>query len=309
MKLRIFFCTILFLLTSLSLGNCRYPIAKQDVIESDTLFLETENPNAKPCNEEGIRFTKAVQLDSASATWESCILANPNEVVVHLNRLRFYYLLDEYETLKQKVTKESPSRSSVTYQSILKELDQRLRYEEKVILLDALSRVKGWELYAYEELAYYYLQVGNFPYAEGFFNQILEAVPFHENALYGMADIQVHKGNWHSLLDYAKSLEISAKKNKEFHFYFLKGNYELGRYELALKWAESASANEKTEVHFLELWRDTLLVLKDYPKWDPLLPYYRKAKEKGYSVPESVFFPTLSKEGKDVRKAVRSGRS
>ncbi|WP_051125288.1 tetratricopeptide repeat protein [Leptospira yanagawae] len=301
------YCSFLVLL--FFLGTCRYPIAKQDSIESDTLFLETSNPTAKQCNEEAIRLTKSIQLDVASATWETCILSNPNEVAVHLNRIRFYYLLEEYETFKQKVAKESPSRSSVTYQSILKELDQRLRYEEKVILLDALSRVKGWELYAYEELAYYYLQTGNFVYAEGYFNQILEAVPFHENALYGMSDIQVHKGNWYSLLDYAKSLEISAKKNKEYHYYFLKGNYELGRYEVALKWAESASANEKTEIHFLELWRDTLLVLKDHPKWETLLPYYRKAKEKGYSVPESVFFPTLSKEGKDVRKAVRSGRS
>lgn len=288
---------------------CRYPIAKQDILESDTLFLDVTNPNAKECNEEGIRLSKSIQLDAAAATWDNCILANPNEVSVHLNRLRFYYLLDEYELLKTRVAKESPSRSSVTYQTILKELDQRLRHEEKVILLDALSRVKGWELFSYEELANYYLQAGNFPFAEGYFNQILEVVPFHENALYGMADIQVHKGNWHSLLDYAKSLEVSAKKNKDFHFYFLKGNYELGRYDVALKWAESASANEKAEIHFLELWRDTLLVLKDNPKWDALLPHYRKAKEKGYSVPESVFFPTLSKEGKDLRKAVRSGRS
>ncbi|TGK53124.1 tetratricopeptide repeat protein [Leptospira bouyouniensis] len=298
-----------FLLSLFGLEFCRYPIAKQDILESDTLFLESTNPKTKECNEEGIRFTKTIQLDSAAATWDNCILSNPNEVAVHLNRLRFYYLLDEYEILKQKVTRESPSRSSVTYQTILKELDLRLRIEEKVILLDALSRVKGWELYAYEELANYYLQVGNFPFAEGYFNQILEVVPFHENALYGMADIQVHKGNWYSLLNYAKSLEVSAKKNKDYHFYFLKGNYELGRYELALKWAESASPNEKSEIHFLELWRDTLLVLKDNPKWDSLLPYYRKAKEKGYSVPESVFFPTLSKEGKDVRKAVRTGRS
>lgn len=289
--------------------NCRYPIAKQDVIESDTLFLESTLPKTKECNEEGIRFTKSIQLDQAAATWDNCILSNPNDVVLHLNRLRFYYLLDEYEVIKQKIAKESPSRTSVTYQSILKELEQRLRLEERVILLDALSRVKGWELFSYEELANYYLQVGNFAFAEGYLNQILEVVPFHENALYGMADIQVNKGNWYSLLDYAKSLEVSAKKNKDFHFYFLKGNYELGRYEIALKWAESASESEKTDIHFLELWRDTLLVLKDNPKWDSLLPYYKKAKEKGYSVPESVFFPTLSKEGKDIRKAVRSGRS
>ncbi|TGM46815.1 hypothetical protein EHQ92_02495 [Leptospira biflexa] len=307
MKQRIYICLLMFPI--LGLVTCRYPIAKQDVIESDTLFLEDTNPKAKECNEEGIRLTKSIQLDSAAATWENCILANPNEVVVHLNRLRFYFLLDEYEILKQKVAKESPSRSSVTYQTILKELDQRLRIEERVILLDALSRVKGWELFAYEELANYYLQVGNFPFAEGYLNQILEVVPFHENALYGMADIQIHKGNWFSLLDYAKSLEVSAKKNKEPDSYFLKPNFVLGRYDVALKWAESASANEKTEIYFLELWRDTLLVLKDNPKWDSLLPYYRKAKEKGYSVPESVFFPTLSKEGKDVRKAVRSGRS
>ncbi|TGK81658.1 hypothetical protein EHQ24_10150 [Leptospira noumeaensis] len=307
MKFRIpyflFLCYLLFLF------GCRYPIAKQDELETDTLFLELAGSKAADCNAEGIRLSKAIQLDQAETVWDQCIQTNPNEVVVHLNRLRFYYLLDEYEHLKQKITREAPSRSSVTYTTILKELELRLRNEERVVLLDALSRLKGWELYSYEELANYYLQTGNFVYAEGYFNQILEVVPFHENALYGMADIQVQKNNWYSLLDYAKSLEVAAKKNKEFHYYFVKANYELGRYELALKWAESATSEEKTQVGFLEVWRDTLLVLKDFPRWDNLLPYYRKAVERGYSVPESVFFPTLSKEGKDIRKASRSGRS
>ncbi|TGL39092.1 tetratricopeptide repeat protein [Leptospira perdikensis] len=307
MKFRIIY--ILYLCSILISLGCRYPIAKQDELESDTLFLEVTNAKASDCNAEGIRLSKSVQLDQAESVWDKCIQTNPNEVSVHLNRLRFYFLLDEFEILKEKVAKEGPSRSSVTYTTILKELEIRLRNEEKIVLLDALSRVKGWELYAYEELANYYIQTGNFVYAEGYLNQILEVVPFHENALYGMADIQVQKNNWYSLLDYAKSLEIAAKKNKEFHFYFVKANYELGRYEEALKWAESATASEKTQIGFLEVWRDTLLVLKDFPKWDGLLPYYRKAVEKGYAVPESVFFPTLSKEGKDIRKASRSGRS
>ncbi|MCW7488159.1 tetratricopeptide repeat protein [Leptospira meyeri] len=307
MRFRIF--NILLLCLTLILLGCRYPIAKQDELESDTLFLEVSGSLATDCNAEGIQLSKTIQLDQAEVVWDKCIQTNPNEVVVHLNRLRFYFLLDEYETLKQKIAKEAPSRSSVTYTNILKELDLRLRTDERVVLLDALSRVKGWELYSYEELANYYLQTGNYSYAEGYFNQILEVVPFHENALYGMADIQVQKNNWYSLLDYAKSLEVAAKKNKEFHFYFVKANYELGRYDEALKWAESASTSEKTQISFLEVWRDTLSVLKDNPKWDNLLPYYRKAVEKGYSVPESVFFPTLSKEGKDIRKAVRSGRS
>lgn len=307
MKFRIlnilYFSFILFLL------GCRYPIAKQDELESDSLFLEITGSPATDCNAEGIKLSKAIQLDQAEVVWDKCIQTNPNEVAVHLNRLRFYFLLDEYELFKQKVSKEAPSRSSVTYTSVLKELEVRLRNEERVILLDALSRVKGWELYSYEELANYYLQTGNFAYAEGYFNQILEVVPFHENALYGMAEIQVQKSNWYSLLDYAKSLEVAAKKNKEFHFYYLKANFELGRYEEALKWAESAPSSEKSQISFLEVWRDTLLVLKDYPRWDHLLPYYRKAVENGYAVPESAFFPTLSKEGKDVRKASRSGRS
>ncbi|TGK95935.1 hypothetical protein EHQ30_04725 [Leptospira brenneri] len=307
MKFLIFY--ILFISQILFSFGCRYSIAKQDELESDTLFLEVVGSNATDCNAEGIRLSKSIQLDQAEVVWDKCIQTNPNEVGVHLNRLRFYFLLDEYESFKQKVSKEAPSRSSVTYTNILKELEIRLRNEERVILLDALSRVKGWELYSYEELANYYLQTGNFAYAEGYFNQILEVVPFHENALYGMADIQVQKSNWYGLLDYAKSLEVAAKKNKEFHFYFVKANYELGRYELALKWAESATAEEKTQISFLEVWRDTLLVLKDSPRWEGLLPYYRKAVEKGYAVPESTFFPTLSKEGKDVRKASRSGRT
>lgn len=307
MKFRIL--DILFLCNILIFIGCRYPIVKQEELESDSLFLEVSGSSATECNAEGIRLSKAVQLDQAEQVWDKCIQTNPNEVAVHLNRLRFYFLLDEYEHLKQKVAKEAPSRSSVTYTNILKELEVRLRNDERVVLLDALSRVKGWELFAYEELANYYLQTGNFTYAEGYFNQILEVVPFHESALYGMADIQVQKSNWYSLLDYAKSLEVASKKNKEFHFYFVKANYELGRYEEALKWAESATPSEKTQISFLEVWRDTLLVLKDFPRWDGLLPYYRKAVEKGYAVPESTFFPTLSKEGKDVRKASRSGRS
>ncbi|MDF3818461.1 hypothetical protein P3G55_01040 [Leptospira sp. 96542] len=297
-------CLVFFLFA------CSYPFAKQDVLETDELFFTFDDPSlAKTCNEDSIRLTRAGKLDQAEMGWDDCIKSNPNLVPLHLNRLRFYYLLDEYEVVKSKIVLESPSRTSLTYQAILKELEVNNRPEERVVVLDALTRVKGWEFYAYEELANYYLQMGNFRFAEGYFNLILEANSFHENALFGMADINIQKENWSAVLDYAKSLQTAAKKNKDFHFYFLKANYELGRYEEAIKWVESATLTEKSTIAFLEVWRDTLMVLYDNPKWDAVLPHYRTAVEKGYLVPESVFFPGLDKNSKELRSLIRTGRN
>lgn len=297
-----------FCITGLVFFSCSYPIPKQDILEKDTQFLSIPGSDQNHCNEVSIQLSRTAKLDLAEISWDECIEKFTNEKIVHLNRLRFYFLLEEYEYFKGKIVKQSPSKNSIVYQSILEELLKTNRVEERVVLLDGLSRIKGWELFAYEELAFYYLQLGNFGFAENYFNLILEVNSFHENALYGMMDIQIRKEKWNSVLDYAKSIKLSATKNKDYHYYFLKANYELGRYEEALKWAESASSNEKSEIQFLEVWRDVLLVLYDDPNWNKLLPYYRKAVERGYAVPESVFFPTLDARGKEERKNLRSGR-
>ena len=133
------------------------------------------------------------------------------------------------------------------------ELFEKYRDEERVITLDALSRTKGWELFSYEDLGKYYTSKGNLSFAAGYWNQILEVNPFYEEALYGMIEIQTLNGKWFSVLDYAKSLSVAAKKNREFHYFYIKANFELGRYAEALKWVESASAKEKTQISFLGL--------------------------------------------------------
>lgn len=288
--------------------GCSYPIEKQDILESDTKFLSLAEDKSSNCNETSIELTRKIKLDLAEVSWDQCIEENPKEIIIHLNRLRFYFLLDEYESFKKKIVAESPSKNSILYQSILEELKKTNRIEERVVLLDALSRVKGWELYAFEELAYFYLHAGNFNFAENYFNLILEVNPFHENSLYGMMDIQIRREKWNSVLDYAKSVKLAATKNKEYHYYFLKAYYELGQYEEALKWVEPASVNEKSEIQFLEVWRDVLLLLYDNPNWEKLIPYYKKARERGYSIPISVFFPTYEPNNKELRKAIRSGR-
>ena len=286
-----------------------YPVKNQEQIEEDQGFLLPEEGNpAFSCNQSGIRSAKIGQIDNAEKILDECIKSHPNVVITHLNRLRLYYLLEEFEKVKKKIEIESPSVSSTLYKAILTELEKKYRDEERVITLDALSRTKGWELFSYEELAKFYTSKGNLSFAAGYWNQILEVNPFYEEALYGMIEIQTLNGKWFSVLDYAKSLSVAAKKNREFHYFYIKANFELGRYAEALKWVDSASAKEKTQISFLEVWRDCLLLGKDKPDWSPLLPYYQKVKEQGYTIPESIFFPTLDPTSKELRKAIRSGR-
>jgi len=289
--------------------SCSYPVKNQERIESDKVFLfpPKESPT-HACNVKGIQASKLGQIETAENKFDECIKLKSDDLISHLNRLRLYFLLEEYETIKVKIAKESPKASSPFYMELLDELNQSFRSEERVIVLDALSRLKGWELFCFEELAKYYMSQGNLKFAEGYWNQILEVNPFYEEALYGMIEIQTELEKWHTVLDYAKSLSIAAKKNRDFHFYYVKANYELGRYAEALRWIQSANSNEKSQISFLELWRDCLLLTKDDPNWDPLLPYYRKVKSQGYTIPESVFFPTIDRSSKELRKAIRSGR-
>ncbi len=289
--------------------QCSYPVKNQENIERDQGFiLSKQDDPSSACNKLAIDSAKSGFVEAAELKFDDCIRLFPNQMDLHLNRMRLFYLLEEYETIKGKIVAESPNPKSSLYQSILKSLEDSFRLEERVIVLDALSRLKGWELYSYEELAKYFMNQGNFRQAEFYWNQILEVNAFHEEALYGMVEIQTQFGKWHSVLDYAKSLSVAAKKNKEFHYFYAKAYFELARYEEALKWIEQANANEKSQIAVLEIWRDCLLLTKDKPNWEPLLPFYRKVKSGGYTVPESAFFPTLDPAGRELRKAIRSGR-
>ncbi|TGL60294.1 hypothetical protein EHQ58_07295 [Leptospira ognonensis] len=290
-------------------AHCTYPVKNQEIIETDKGFIfPAQDSPVFACNSQGIKAAKLGQIEIAETSFDECLRKNPSLVISHLNRSRLYFLLEEYETLKIKIVTEAPKPGSILYTTILEDLNKSLRWEERVIILDALSRIKGWELYSFEEMAKYYMSQGNLSFAASYWNQILEVNPFHEEALYGMVEIQTEMGKWHTVLDYAKSLSVAAKKNKDFHFYYIKANFELGRYTEALRWINLANANEKSQITFLEIWRDCLLLTKDNPNWEPLLPYYRKIKSQGYTIPDSIFFPTLDASSKELRKAIRSGR-
>ncbi|GBF51537.1 tetratricopeptide repeat protein [Leptospira ryugenii] len=299
----------ILLLICLTIFSCRYPVKNQERIEEDRGFLlPPETEDSYSCNQKGIRAAKDGKIEMAEAIWDDCVQTNPRSVLTHLNRLRLFFLLEEYETFKKKVQKEAPEFQNPTYLAILRDLEEKYRLEEQVVLLDGLSRVKGWELYAYQELAEYYQNQGNINYAVSYWNQILEVNPFHEDALYGMVEIQIIQQKWYSVLDYAKSISVVAKKRKDYHYYFMKAYFELGEYSEAISWAVKATDQEKAQLSFLELWRDCLLLTQEDPKWDALLPHYRKLKELGYTIPESNFFPTKDTSGKELRKAMRSGR-
>jgi tetratricopeptide (TPR) repeat protein len=276
-------------------------------VDRGFLFPAAEDP-LFACNQQAIQVAKRGEIERAEGFFDDCIRKNSSYVITHLNRIRLYFLLEEFEAIKLKIIAESPKPTSSLYLAILEELNRTFRWEERVVVLDALSRVKGWELFAFEEMAKYYMSQGNLKFAAGYWNQILEVNPFHEEALYGMVEIQTQLGKWHTVLDYVKSLSVAAKKNKEFHYFYIKANFELGRYAEAIRWINVASVNEKTQISFLEIWRDCLLLTKDQPNWEPLLPYYRKIKTQGYNIPESIFFPTLDPSSRELRKAIRSGR-
>lgn len=291
----------------LLLAFCQQSIRNPEILEEDPyLTIQGVEEQARECNRLGVLYSRNAQLKEALAQWEKCTKEFPLSSVIRLNQLRLYYLLEEYEEIKVRIRKTYTPNQKSFYWSLIETLYELNRWEERVILLDALAKVPEWEILAWEELGKYNLVTGNFGFAEAYFNQILEVNPFHEEALFGMAEVLIEKGKWYGVLDVLKTLSKVAKKRKEYHYFGLRANYELGKYPEALKWAKEAGDSEKSKVGFLELWRDTLLILEENPDWKPLVPYLKAAEKTGYSVPESVFFPTLEKDG--LRKRIRSGR-
>ncbi len=287
--------------------SCQQTIRNPEILEEDPyLTIQGVEESAKECNRLGVLYSRNSRLKEAIQQWEICTKEFPLSSTIRLNQLRFYYLLDEYEEIKVKIRKSYTPNQKTFYLNLLETLYESNRWDERVITLDALSKVPDWEIFSWEELGKYYLVLGNFGFAESYFNQILEVNPFHEEALFGMAEVLTENGKWYGVLDILKSLTKVAKKRKDYHFYGLKANFQLGFYTEALKWAKDAPDSEKSKVSFLELWRDTLLVVEENPDWKPLIPHLKAAEKSGYLVPETVFFPTLEKDG--IRKRIRSGR-
>lgn len=283
------------------LWNCSYTYQREEILESDRYWQEMESV---PCNGLALALTKQGKLDQALTKWDLCKKEFPDEPAIRLNLIRLFYNLDEYEEIR-KIGSELTTFPSLM-QVILNHLQSSQRWEEKTILLDGISRSKGWEEFAWEAIADGAMETGNLSMAEEHYLLLIERKPFHEGALVGLSEIHLERRKYYQVLDYLSSIQKIPNRTKEFHYLGLKANLELGRYAEAIRYAEGGSDREKSRVPYLEAWRDALLLLKDNPDWMPLLPHFQRAKEQGLTTPESVFLP--SPDLKRLRSSIRQGR-
>ncbi len=250
-------------------------------------------------NDRSVFLIRLGRIEEAENILLSLIKKEPAKITPLLNIFRLYFLLDEYEIIREVFSdylSKTKTIKNIT-ETVLSELNKLKRFEERVILLDLLSNRKGWEIKALEELGLYFYGIGDYGNAGVYFEKILSANSFHPKALYYMAEISLETEKYSDAILYASNL--LDEKNKEGSVYYLlvKANYELGKYKEALKWAEKAPESEKIELEFLSLWKNALLANNIFADISVLKGYFLKLQKKGLKIEEKDFFSEIYEKG------------
>jgi len=261
-------------------------------------------------NDRSVFLIRVARIEEAENILLSLVKKDPNKITPLLNIFRMYYVLDEYDVIREVIADYLEKTKNIKNQSdiILRELKRLNRLEERVILLDVLSSKSGWEIKALEELGFYFYNQGNYKNAIRYFEQILSANAFHQNALYYMALISLELEKYTDAILYANNLLDEKQKWDNLYYIFLKSNYELGRYREAIKYAEKAPESEKTELEFLRTWKNAALANDIYSDLSNIKIYFHKLKKSGLKIEEKSFFPENDSEGKKVLHNIIQGR-
>lgn len=310
-------------------GNCSFPIRKAEELRMDNHFtymkgkyisrdewedVSRERENYKLLKENlgslgfedrnnyYILALREGRIDVSEEGFLELLRERPKTREVFLNLIRLYYVLEEYN-LAKSYTKEWVKKNRVPlaeFRSYLNQLDKELRWEERGMLLEAVSTSPGYELYSWQELGKYFLFQKDYESAEFYLQRVLETLPFHEESLVSMAELCIDSKRWSELVDYGKAMHLTPGKKKYSYFYIGKGYYERQKYQTCLKWLEKAPDSEKAQLDFLSLWRDALLAENPRNSLVPLRKYFRILKKEGLALSEEEFLPTLKPHGREV---------
>ncbi|MBE7412559.1 MAG: CDC27 family protein [Leptospiraceae bacterium] len=266
-------------------------------------ILDTENnSDLNTLNDRAIFFIRDARIKEAENIFLSLIEKEPSKIVPLINLIRLYYILDEYDVIREVFLLYFDKNKNLKDQAdaILNELKNRNRLEERVILLDALTSKSGWEIKAPEELGIYFYEQGNYRNAIIYFEKILASYPFHPKALYYMSSIALELEKYTDALLYANNLLDEKQKWENLYYICMKANYELGRYREAIQFAERASEKEKTDLEFLRTWRNSLLANNIFSDLSKLKIYFKKLQKSGLQIEEKFFFPEDDPSGRKV---------
>ncbi|MCE9500073.1 MAG: hypothetical protein K8R21_06200 [Leptospira sp.] len=258
--------------------HCTFPLRNSQILESDTHLMlmdytaKSESIRAainrlKNSSSLNDRNNLAVfqirnsELDSAEKILKELAMSERSNLTPLLNLIRLYYISDEYPELRKffALFAKRIDYNKVLVSRILTELEKQKRTEEKVIILDALTNLPGFEMKAMEELGIYFTNIQNYGEATGYFEKILEVDAFNNVALFNLALISVESGKWSDVILYAGNISDLKTVSGEVYFFLVKANYELGNYREALRLADKAPTSEKESIEFMTVWRNAIL--------------------------------------------------
>ncbi|WCL48981.1 tetratricopeptide repeat protein [Leptospira sp. GIMC2001] len=314
------------------LNQCSFPIKHADALEVDDkfIFLDSRsvpiqqmrnpdmarsnlkilmalsNPDFAEKNNLAVLHAKAGQLDLAEKSFRSLLIPKPKDYTPFLNLVRMYYIIEEYSEARSFVS-DWVRREGIQLEEFKRILDlfyKSYRLKERGMLLEAVEKIPGFELYAWIELSKYFLNERDLSSTEYYLQNILTLSPFDEDALMGMAELSLDMRRWQELVDYGKALNLTPNGKKKSFFYIAKGYFELGNYKEALSWIDKTPEMERANLEFLILWRDTILVSNPRASLEPIRKFFRIIQANGYEESEEAFLPTLYPKGREVMEGL-----
>lgn len=313
-------------------ANCSFPIRKAEELQRDSSFLfmkskfiskeELEDSRNDPDNFQILRkkldslgyedrnnfyilSSKESKIDISEQGFRELIRERPKTKEPFLNLIHLYFILEEYAEARD-FTKNWVARNRiqlVEFKLLLDLLYQENRWDERGMLLEAVSETPGFELYSWQELGKYFLFKKDYDSAEYYLQKVLSSLPFDEESLLTMAELCLDAGRWSELIDYGKAMHLTPGK-KQYSYYFIgKGYFERQNYKEAVQWLEKAPAQQKDNLEFLIVWRDSLLAENPNNSLLPLRKHFQKLKNEGLQLSEKEFLPTLDPHGKETMES------
>lgn len=216
--------------------------------------LKKENPQS---NLFYIYALKSGEILEPEKAWEaSAREKGPNNIEFY-NLLRTMYLLEDWDGARnfiREIFSIHPPEKKLIERMIgfLKGME---RYEESILVLDIVSEFDSFEISAREEIAAYYLSIGDIPGAKRQYERILSTFSFHRTALLGMLKASVYEENWEDGLEYLKVLRGLGNLPSEAYLFALQVFYEKGEYEQALDIVKKSPVEIKDDPEFRRIWK------------------------------------------------------
>ncbi|HMV77637.1 MAG TPA: hypothetical protein PL048_21055 [Leptospiraceae bacterium] len=214
------------------------------------------------------------------------------------NTVRLLYLLERFDEAKKELNeyfRENRTKDSML--SLRKIFSEPERNEESMIFFDVLKGFPEWELEALEELARFSLVQGDYSAARIFIERILSIYSFHKSGLRLAVQLSALEEKWAESVTYGDILIRADLGLGEAANSYLKSLYETGEYGKLQSLASRADRNQKKELLFWEVWRDSVLSISPKSSLSQIAKEYAE-EDFSKTVKPEEFLPLQNKEQK-----------